>query len=79
MKRKRYTDEQIAYALQQAEAGTPIKEVCRKLGVSETMPGESWKLGESTTIPKDPTAHWAIELLRSSPRAGYRRPRNTEN
>ena len=35
MKRKRYTDEQIAYALRQAEAGTPIKEVCRKLGVSE--------------------------------------------
>ena len=35
MKRKRYTDEQIAYVLQQAEAGTPIKEVCRKLGVSE--------------------------------------------
>ena len=26
MKRKRYTDEQIAYALRQAEAGTPIKE-----------------------------------------------------
>ena len=36
MKRKRYTDEQSAYALRQAEAGTPIKEVCRKLGVSET-------------------------------------------
>ena len=28
MKRKRYTDEQIAYALRQAESGTPIKEVC---------------------------------------------------
>ena len=26
MKRKRYTDEQIAYALRQAEAGTPIKD-----------------------------------------------------
>jgi putative transposase len=36
MKKKRYTDEQIAYALRQAEAGTPIKEVCRKLGVTET-------------------------------------------
>jgi len=35
MKKKRYTDEQIAYALRQAEAGTPIREVCRKLGVSE--------------------------------------------
>ena len=35
MKKKRYTDEQIAYALRQAESGTPIVEVCRKLGVSE--------------------------------------------
>jgi putative transposase len=35
MKRKRFTEEQIAYALRQAEGGTPIAEVCRKLGVSE--------------------------------------------
>ena len=49
MKRKRYTDEQNAYALQQAEAGTPIKEVCRKLGVSEqtfyTWPPEVCRYG----------------------------------
>jgi putative transposase len=37
MKRKRYTDEQVAYALRQAEAGTPIKEVCRKLGAVHSM------------------------------------------
>ena len=37
MKRKRYTDEQIAYALRQAEAGTPVTEICRKLGVSQQM------------------------------------------
>jgi len=36
MKKKRYTDEQTAYALRQAGAGTPVKEVCRKLGVTET-------------------------------------------
>ena len=35
MKRKRYTDEQVAFALRQAEAGTPVAEVCRKMGVSE--------------------------------------------
>ena len=35
MKRKRFTEEQIAYALRQAESGTPVAEVCRKLGVSE--------------------------------------------
>ena len=35
MKRKRYTNERIAFALRQAETGTTVEEVCRKLGVSE--------------------------------------------
>jgi len=35
MKRKRYTDEQIGFALHQAESGTAVEEICRKLGVSE--------------------------------------------
>ena len=35
MKRTRYSSEQIAFALRQAESGTPVSEVCRKIGVSE--------------------------------------------
>lgn len=35
MKQNRYTDEQIAFALRQAESGTAVAEICRKLGVSE--------------------------------------------
>jgi putative transposase len=35
VKKAAFTEEQIAYALRQAEAGTPVVEVCRKLGVSE--------------------------------------------
>jgi transposase-like protein len=35
MKRKRYSEEQIAFALRQAESGTPVEEICRKLGVPE--------------------------------------------
>jgi len=35
MNKAAFTEEQIAYALRQAEAGTPVVEVRRKLGVSE--------------------------------------------
>ncbi len=35
MKRSRYTQEQIAFALRQAESGTSVGEVCRKMGISE--------------------------------------------
>lgn len=35
MKKSRFTEEQISFALQQAEHGTPIKEVVRKLGITE--------------------------------------------
>jgi putative transposase len=35
MKRKRYTEPQIVFALQQAESGTPVGEICRKMGVAE--------------------------------------------
>jgi len=35
MKRSKFTEEQVAYALRQAESGTPVADVCRQLGVSE--------------------------------------------
>ena len=35
MKKSRFSDEQVAHALRQAEAGTPVAEIVRKLGVSE--------------------------------------------
>lgn len=35
MKKTRYTEEQIAFALKQAETGTRMEEVCRKMGISE--------------------------------------------
>ena len=35
MKKSRYTEEQIAYALRQAETGTPVAEVIRRIGISE--------------------------------------------
>ena len=35
MKKSKFTDQQVAYALRQAEGGTPVLEVCRKLGITE--------------------------------------------
>lgn len=35
MKTSKFTDEQIAFALRQAETGTKVAEVCRKMGISE--------------------------------------------
>ncbi len=35
MKKSRFTEEQIAFALKQAELGTKVEEVCRKRGISD--------------------------------------------
>ena len=36
MKSSKFSEEQIAYALRQAESGTAVADVCRRLGVTET-------------------------------------------
>lgn len=49
MERSRYTEEQIAFAFKQAELGTPVPDVCRKMGVSDAsfynLPKEAWRAG----------------------------------
>ena len=35
MKRSRFSEQQIAFVLRQAEEGTAVAEVCRKAGISE--------------------------------------------
>lgn len=35
MKKSRFTEEQIAFALKQAELGTKVDEICRKIGISD--------------------------------------------
>lgn len=35
MKKSKFTEQQIAFALKQAELGTPVEEVCRKIGISD--------------------------------------------
>ena len=44
MRKTAFTEQQVAHALRQAEAGTPVAEVCRKLGISEqTCYRWNWK------------------------------------
>lgn len=35
MKKSKFTEQQIAFALKQAELGIPVEEVCRKVGISD--------------------------------------------
>jgi len=35
VKKSRFTEEQISFALKQAETGTPVAEVIRRMGISE--------------------------------------------
>lgn len=35
VKKSKFTEEQIAFALKQAELGTRVEEVCRKMGISD--------------------------------------------
>lgn len=35
MKRSKFTEAQIVFALKQVETGTSVEEICRKMGISE--------------------------------------------
>ena len=35
MKKSKFTEEQIAFSLRQAERGTRVAEICRKFGITE--------------------------------------------
>src|SRR5437016_13456496 len=49
MKRSKFTEQQIAFALQQTESETQVAEVCRKMGIAEATSPSSWSLGAPCT------------------------------
>ena len=55
MKKSKFTESQIVFALQQAETGVAVAEVCRKLGISEAT-FYNWK--------KKYSGHGPVELRR---------------
>lgn len=52
MKRSKFTDQQIAFALRQAEEGTPAAEVCRKMGISDAT-FYTWKKKFGGLMPSE--------------------------
>ena len=52
MRSSKFTEEQIAFALKQAETGTPVKEVIRKLGITEQT-FYRWKKKYGGMMPSD--------------------------
>ncbi len=52
MKTSRFTEQQIAFALKQAETGTPVNEVIRKMGISEQT-FYRWKKKYNGLMPSD--------------------------
>jgi len=52
MRSSKFTEEQIAFALKQAETGTPVKEVLRKMGITEQT-FYRWKKKYGGMMPSD--------------------------
>jgi putative transposase len=52
MKKSRFSEQQIAFVLRQAEEGTLIAEVCRKAGISEAS-FYSWRKKYAGLMPSE--------------------------
>jgi putative transposase len=52
MKKSKFSEEQISFALKQAETGTPVKEVIRKMGITEQT-FYRWKKKYGGMLPSD--------------------------
>lgn len=52
MKRSRFTEAQIAFALKQQELGVAVEEICRKLGISDAT-FYNWKKKYSGLGPSE--------------------------
>ena len=72
MKKSRFTEQQIAFVLQQAEAGTSVDEVCRKMGICQAT-FFRWKKVYGGLMPSEVTQAEATRGgERPAPQAGRR-------
>ncbi len=52
MKKSKFTEEQITLALHTAEGGTPVSEICRKLGITDAT-FYRWKSKYGNLMPSE--------------------------
>lgn len=52
MKKQRFSVEQVTAVLQQAEAGTPVGDLCRQVGISEQT-FYRWKKSYGAMLPSE--------------------------
>ena len=52
MKKSRFSEQQIAFILRQAEEGTRVEEVCRKAGISEAT-YYNWRKKYGNLMPSE--------------------------
>ena len=60
MKKRRFTEPQIAFVLKQAEAGVSVGEVCRKSGISEQT-YYRWKQKYGGMLPSEMKKYKQLE------------------
>jgi putative transposase len=69
MKRSKFTESQIVFALKQAETGVAVAEVCRKMGISEAT-FYNWKKKYGGQIRKPSMFHLESSREKMGPRWG---------
>ncbi len=57
MKRSKFTVQQIAFALQQAEAGPSVAEVCRRMEISEQSTARASATAAGTNVNIEAKQH----------------------
>jgi AcrR family transcriptional regulator len=63
MKKSRLTEEQVAYALRQAEAGTAVEDICRSLGISQATLYNWKKKVRRALVPATPEPSWSVTIM----------------